>query len=210
MSFRLRSDHVSLLHGCGRATVEKLVRVGIITYGDLIDYKGFDKSINKLRSKAKEAVDKKEISCHSWKGYVAHIIRNVGMLQRIERAIVGNLIISPHMIELDMSWKSINGNTIHKHVSPIMLVSIQQAWKVNDIVSGVSDDIDSSDSGYDDKEKYRCEDVLTMLPVFQVDVTHEETKNLNPHEWKAIRKLEKETRQFKLAFDLVSDPLLSN
>ena len=202
---RANEDNVGLVSGCGRATIEKLAHLKIVTVGDLVAYRGDDMMVKRIQTQAKKELQKKHIRCHSWYGCVAHVIRSSGThRQRVTRATVGSLVFEPYALELDMMWLSPKGEKVHKRVSPSMLLCTQQAWNANDIVSDASESPSDSDSELIDKglgEKYRCADVTKMLPFFTLDMNHKETKNLTTSEARGIKKLIKETQQFKIAFD---------
>ena len=181
---REESDPITMLKGCGRISSQKLNSNGVFTYRQLIAFKGDIPGVNVGALKNTALADLKptkstvEIQNHNWKDRVCHLVREKG---QVTRAIIGNLVVGPHRVLLDVKWTA-RGKRRTKAISPVALLCAQILWLSNDIISDDSD----SDSG---------ESLQSVLPKFLVDTTSTVIQNLSRSELVAIHSVVKETNQ---------------
>lgn len=198
-------DSIETIKGCGIKTKEKLNNMNIFTCEDLINYKGpligipvtqlkkeIKKSIQKIDNNINEEhietckhvsgiennICEKRIINHTWQGIILHIIRSKSIVTRVK---VGDIVIKPFSIELDVFWTK-NKQSYRRTVSPLSLLHTHSMWSYNDIISENSDD-----------ESH--EPTSKKLPKFLIHEDNNDFSNFHKTELTALHNIVKEVNR---------------
>ena len=192
---------VSLINGCGPATVKRLAAEGIVVCRDLEAYRGANTTILRIKAKMVKSTttastnssttnkvfinEPRRISDHTWHGRPVHIIRSKMGQLRVCRALVQDLVMMPDRGPmLEVRWMSTKG-VRRKYVSPPLVLALHTLWWTDDVVS----------EGSEDDDEHKTDNVAGPLPLF--NVSEDAIKKFTLNETKAVQAVVKETQQFK-------------
>ena len=183
------STSVKELRGCGEVTYTRLKNAGVLTYQDLLDFRGKVEGVNieRFKAVARRELDAKplllskypEISGHTWSGRYAHVLVTDG---KVRRARIGALVVAPHHVALQVSWEQ-GKRVVQKSVTPVAILSYETLWHSHDIISD------------DDDDNENDEDLNSILPILRINDDDFAALSLSAPQAEGVKAALKETNQ---------------